>query len=129
MRVLVSDKLSEKGVEILKNSGITVDVNTKLSPEEILKVIGEYDGLIVRSATKVTAAVINAGLRLKAVGRAGAGLDNIDVVAAKERCCCDEYAGGQHHNDSGTCHRHASFNDTHGTSGHGLPEEQSMGKE
>ncbi|MBI5038549.1 MAG: 3-phosphoglycerate dehydrogenase, partial [Nitrospirae bacterium] len=45
MRVLVSDKLSEKGVEILKNSGITVDVNTKLSPEEILKVIGEYDGL------------------------------------------------------------------------------------
>ena len=85
MRVLVSDKLSEKGVEILKNSGITVDVNTKLSPEEILKVIGEYDGLIVRSATKVTAAVINAGLRLKAVGRAGAGLDNIDVVAATKK--------------------------------------------
>lgn len=85
IRVLVSDSISERGVEILKNAGLSVDVNTKLSPDELLKVIGEYDGLIVRSATKVTADVINAAKMLKVVGRAGAGLDNIDAVAATKK--------------------------------------------
>lgn len=85
MRVLVSDSLSEKGVEILKNAGLSVDVNTKLSKDELLKVIGEYDGLVVRSATKVTAEVLNAAKKLKVVGRAGAGLDNIDVPASTKK--------------------------------------------
>lgn len=84
-KVLVSDSLSEKGIEILKNAGLSVDVNTKLSKEELLNIIGEYDGLIVRSATKVTADVIHAGKRLKVVGRAGAGLDNIDLPAATKK--------------------------------------------
>ncbi|MBI5194042.1 MAG: phosphoglycerate dehydrogenase [Nitrospirae bacterium] len=85
MRVLVSDSLSEKGVEILKNSGLSVDVNTKLSKEDLLKVIGDYDGLVVRSATKVTAEVLNAAKNLKVVGRAGAGLDNIDLPASTKK--------------------------------------------
>lgn len=85
MRVLVSDSLSDKGIEILKNGGLDADINTKLSPAELLNVIVEYDGLIVRSATKVTADVLNAGKKLKVVGRAGAGLDNVDVVAATKK--------------------------------------------
>ena len=85
MRVLVSDNISDKGVEILKNAGISVDVKTKLSPAELINIICEYDGLIVRSATKVTADVINAGKNLKVVGRAGAGLDNVDAAAATKK--------------------------------------------
>lgn len=84
-KLLVSDSLSEKGIEILKNAGLSVDVNTKLSKEELVNIIGGYDGLIVRSATKVTADVITAGKRLKVVGRAGAGLDNIDLPAATKK--------------------------------------------
>src|SRR4030067_329878 len=85
MRVLVSDSISDKGVEILRNAGLTVDVKTKLSPSELINVIGEYEGLVVRSATKVTADVVNAAKKLKVVGRAGAGLDNIDVPASTKK--------------------------------------------
>ena len=85
MKVLVSDALSEKGVEIMKKSGLEVDVKTKLSPDELLKVIPDYDGLVVRSATKVTEKVIEAARRLKVVGRAGSGLDNVDLAAATKR--------------------------------------------
>jgi len=86
MKILVSDKLSPKGVEVFeKEEGIEVDVKTKLTPEELKAIIGEYDGLVVRSATKVTAEVIEAADRLKVVGRAGSGLDNIDVQAASKK--------------------------------------------
>ena len=85
MKVLVSDKLSSKGIDILKAGGLKVDVKTQLKPEELVSVIGEYDGLIVRSATQVTAKVIEAGKRLKVIGRAGSGLDNIDQNAATQR--------------------------------------------
>jgi len=85
VKVLVSDSLSDKGIEILKSAGLSVDVNTKLSKDELLKIIGEYDGLVVRSATKVTAEVIGTAKNLKVVGRAGAGLDNIDVVTATKK--------------------------------------------
>ncbi len=85
MRVLVSDNISDKGVEILKNAGLSVDVKTKLSPSELINIIGEYEGLVVRSATKVTAEVVNAAKKLKVVGRAGAGLDNIDVPASTKK--------------------------------------------
>lgn len=83
MKILVSDNLSKLGVEILeKESGIEVDVNTGLPKEELIKIIPNYDGLIVRSATKVTADVIAAAKNLKVVGRAGVGVDNIDLEAA-----------------------------------------------
>lgn len=85
MKVLVSDKLSEQGIEILKRSGLEVDVKTNLTPEELVKEIKNYDGLVVRSATKVTAAVIDAADRLKVIGRAGSGLDNVDINAASKK--------------------------------------------
>ncbi|MCH8933890.1 MAG: phosphoglycerate dehydrogenase, partial [Nitrospinae bacterium] len=86
MKILVSDNLSKRGVEILqKESGIDVDVKTGLPKEELIKIIPEYDGLIVRSATKVTAEVIQAADNLKVVGRAGVGVDNIDLDAAGKK--------------------------------------------
>ncbi|MEW6753177.1 MAG: phosphoglycerate dehydrogenase [Candidatus Latescibacterota bacterium] len=86
MRVLISDKMDPRCVEILeRNRGIEVDVKAGLAPEELQAIIGEYSGLIVRSATKVTAGVLERAGRLRVVGRAGAGVDNIDVGAATRR--------------------------------------------
>ncbi|QPJ60934.1 MAG: phosphoglycerate dehydrogenase [Candidatus Nitronauta litoralis] len=86
MKVLVSDNLSPVGVEILKKAGgIEVDVKTGLAKEELIKIIPEYDGLVVRSATKVTADVIEASDKLKVIGRAGVGVDNIDLEAAGKK--------------------------------------------
>ena len=86
MRVLVSDSLSEKGLALLRaEEGMEVVVNTKLSPEELIAEIPKYDALIVRSATKVTADVIEAATSLKVIGRAGVGVDNIDLDAATKR--------------------------------------------
>jgi len=84
-KVLISDELSPAAVEIFKERGLEVDVKVGLSKEELEKVIGEYDGLAVRSATKVTEKVIAAAKRLKVVGRAGIGVDNVDVRAATAR--------------------------------------------
>lgn len=82
-RVLVSDPISEKGVELLNaHPDITADFKVGLSPEELISIIGDYDALIVRSQTKVTPAVLAAATKLKAVGRAGVGVDNIDRDAA-----------------------------------------------
>lgn len=86
MRVLVSDNLSPQGVEILKKAkGIEVDVKTGLSPDELQGIIGEYNGLVVRSTTKVTADILEAAHNLKVIGRAGVGVDNIDVEAATKK--------------------------------------------
>jgi D-3-phosphoglycerate dehydrogenase / 2-oxoglutarate reductase len=85
-RVLVSDSMAAEVVEILSNApGIAVDVKTDLKPEELKAIIKDYDALIVRSSTKVTAEIIEAGTRLAAIGRAGAGVDNIDIPAASKR--------------------------------------------
>lgn len=84
-RVLVSDPISEKGVTALRSAeGITVDVNTGLAPEELAKIIGDYHGLVVRSQTKVTPEIFAAAKNLKAIGRAGVGVDNIDRDAATD---------------------------------------------
>ncbi len=84
-RVLVSDPISEKGVDALRNApGIDVDVNTGLKPDELLKIIGGYHGLVVRSQTKVTPEVFAAAKNLKVIGRAGVGVDNIDRAAATD---------------------------------------------
>lgn len=85
MKILVSDPIAEEGIKKLGESGFEVEVNTGLAPQELLQAIPEYDGLIVRSATKVTREVITAAQNLKAIGRAGIGLDNIDLEAAKEQ--------------------------------------------
>ncbi len=84
MKVLIPEKLAESGIELLKQE-FEVDVLLDLSPEELLEKIGEYDGLIIRSATQVTAEVIDRADNLKAIGRAGIGVDNIDIEAATKR--------------------------------------------
>jgi D-3-phosphoglycerate dehydrogenase len=85
MKVLVSDNISSKGLEILRNAGLTVDVKTGLKPDELKSIIGDYHALIVRSATKATADIIDAAKNLKVIGRAGSGLDNVDKAAASKR--------------------------------------------
>jgi len=86
LRVLVSDPLAESGIEKLRLSpGIEVDVKLGLAPEELLSIIGSYDGLAVRSETKVTAEILAAADKLKIIGRAGVGVDNIDVAAATQK--------------------------------------------
>jgi D-3-phosphoglycerate dehydrogenase len=85
MKVLVSDNISDKGVKILEKAGLEVDVKTGRTPEELKKDIGKYDALIIRSATKVTADIISAAKKLRVVGRAGSGLDNVDKLAATKQ--------------------------------------------
>ncbi len=83
-KVLISDKLSETAVAILKDRGLDVDFRPGLPAEELIQILGDYDGLAIRSATKVTAEVIDAirGSALKVIGRAGIGVDNVDLAAA-----------------------------------------------
>jgi len=84
MKILVSDKVSDEGVKILQLKH-EVDVRHGLSPEELIAVIPQYDALVVRSETKVRRAVIEAATNLKVIGRAGVGVDNIDIQAATEK--------------------------------------------
>ena len=84
-KILVSDPLSEEGLEILRNSGFPVDVKPGLSEDELCAIIGDYDCLIIRSGTKVTKKVIDAGKNLRVIGRAGVGVDNIDVPYATDK--------------------------------------------
>ncbi|MEM0898536.1 MAG: phosphoglycerate dehydrogenase [Pseudomonadota bacterium] len=86
-RVLVSDKLSETAVQIFRDNGIDVDFKPEVGKdkEKLLEIIGDYDGLAIRSATKVTEKLIAAADNLKVVGRAGIGVDNVDIPAASKR--------------------------------------------
>src|SRR5690349_13632308 len=81
-KVLVADELSPAAVGIFQGRGVEVDERPGLAKAELMAVVGDYDGLAVRSATKVTAEVLEAAPRLRVVGRAGIGVDNIDVEAA-----------------------------------------------
>lgn len=82
MKVLISDAVTKTCIAILEQNNIAVDYRPGLSADELRKVIPEFDGLIVRSATKVTAEIIKAASNLRVIGRAGTGVDNIDVAAA-----------------------------------------------
>jgi len=84
-KVLIADALSPRAVEIFRERGIETDVKTGLKPAELKAIIGDYDGLAVRSATKVTADIIEAATHLKVIGRAGIGVDTVDVKAATAR--------------------------------------------
>ena len=84
-RVLVAEPLSETGLAVLATAGLAADVRTDLTREQLLAAIGNYDALVVRSATKVDRELLTAGKKLRVVGRAGVGLDNVDVKAATER--------------------------------------------
>ncbi len=85
MKILISDPLSKEGVEILKKEKFIAEERSKISHDELKKIIKDYDALIVRSGTKVTADIINASKRLKVIGRAGVGLDNVDCKAASKK--------------------------------------------
>lgn len=86
MKVLISDQLSEIGIKMFEEAkGIELDVKIDLSPEALQNIIGDYDALVIRSATKVTRDLLDAAKNLKVVGRAGIGLDNVDIPAATER--------------------------------------------
>lgn len=85
MKIFVADDVSENGLEPLRAAGFMVEKRTGLAPGDLREAIREYDGLVVRSETKVTADVMDGALRLRVVGRAGVGVDNIDVVAATAR--------------------------------------------
>jgi D-3-phosphoglycerate dehydrogenase len=84
-KIIVTDKMAPEGIDYLKSKGHEVDTPFGISHEELLKVIGEYDAIIVRSATKVRKDVIECGKNLKVVGRAGNGVDNIDVEECTRR--------------------------------------------
>jgi D-3-phosphoglycerate dehydrogenase len=84
MKVLVTDSISEDGIAVLRDSA-QVDIKNKLTPEELKAIIGDYEALMVRSQTKVTADIIEAGKKLRVIARAGVGIDNVDVEAAT-RC-------------------------------------------
>ncbi len=84
-RILVSDSISETALNLLKSSTVEYSYEPDIGPADLLKNIGNYEGLVVRSRTKVTKDVIERATKLKVIGRAGVGLDNIDVLAAKEK--------------------------------------------
>ncbi len=85
-KVLVADPIAEEGVEVFrKEKDIQVDVKHKLKPEELKAIIGDYDALAVRSETKVTTEILDAAKKLKVIGRAGVGVDNVDVPAASKK--------------------------------------------
>ena len=84
-RVLISDSMNNIAVKILEENNIDVDVRTDLDPEKLQDEIQNYNGLIVRSATKVTEKIISHAKNLKVIGRAGAGVDNINIASAKEK--------------------------------------------
>src|SRR3954468_8563361 len=85
-KVLVADPIAQRGIDELANGGL-LDVTVKigLKPDELLAIIGEFNALVVRSETKATAKVIEAATKLKVIGRAGVGVDNVDVDAATRR--------------------------------------------
>ncbi len=85
MRILISDAIEQRCVDILTNEGFSVDLKPGLSHEELVKIIGAYDALVVRSATKVNADLIAHAAQMKVVGRAGTGVDNIDLNAATRK--------------------------------------------
>lgn len=84
-KVLISDKLSPRAVEIFKERGLEVDQKVGLKPDELKEIIGDYDGLAIRSNTKVTKDILEKAYNLKVIGRAGIGIDNVDVPAASAR--------------------------------------------
>lgn len=85
VKILVCDSIHEDGVSMLLDAGFQVDLATSITPEELIEKIPSYDAIVVRSRTKVRKEVLEAATNLKAVARAGVGLDNVDLVTAKER--------------------------------------------
>ena len=84
-KVLISDKMDPRAAQIFRERGVEVDEITGKTPEEVIAIIGDYDGLAIRSSTKVTKAILEAATNLKVIGRAGIGVDNVDIPAASAK--------------------------------------------
>jgi len=84
-KVLISDKMDPRAAEIFRERGVEVDEITGKTPEELKAMIGQYDGLAIRSSTKVTKEILEAATNLKVVGRAGIGVDNVDIPSASAK--------------------------------------------
>src|SRR6476620_274612 len=85
-KILIADSISQRGIdEMTRDGALEVSVKTGLSESELVDLIAEFSGIVVRSQTKVTAPIVNAGTRLRVIGRAGVGVDNVDVAAATRR--------------------------------------------
>ncbi len=84
-KIIVSDKLSPEGIQILEAAGFSVDCKYNLSPDELKKIIGNYQGIVIRSGTQLTADIIQHADNLKVIGRAGVGVDNVDIEAATKK--------------------------------------------
>ena len=82
MKVLVKEKIGESGVQLLRDAGLDVEVGVEWEDGELARRIAEFDGILIRSATKLTEELLDHAERLKVVGRAGVGVDNVDVDAA-----------------------------------------------
>ncbi len=92
-KVLISDKLSPRAAMIFRERGVDVDVKLDLSPDELLAIIGNYDGLAIRSATQVTEELLDAATNLRVVGRAGIGIDNVNLGGCNQTWRhCNEYS-------------------------------------
>ena len=85
MKILISDKMSNKVEDVLKTNNIPFDIKTDLSPEQLTEIIDDYDGILIRSATKLKAEIIGHCKNLKVIGRAGVGVDNVDIEAATKK--------------------------------------------
>ena len=84
-KIIVTDKLAQEGVRVLEDSGFDVDCKYGIEPDELKKIIKDYEVIIVRSQTKVSEAIIQGAEKLKIIGRAGVGIDNVDVEAATKK--------------------------------------------
>ena len=85
-KILIADSISQRGIdEMTRDGGLDVSTQTGLSESELVGIIPEFSGVVVRSQTKITAPIVNAGARLRVIGRAGVGVDNVDVEAATRR--------------------------------------------
>src|SRR4030065_728120 len=85
VKVLVADTIHEDGVKMMRDAGLKLDLKTEIKAEELKKVIGSYDAIVVRSRTKLTKEVLENSGKLKVIARSGVGLDNVDVGVAKEK--------------------------------------------
>ncbi|HID97910.1 MAG TPA: hypothetical protein EYP57_06960 [Thermodesulfobacteriaceae bacterium] len=85
MKVLITNPIAQEGIDILRESGLEVEEKLDLSPEDLLDAIRDADALVIRSNTRVTSEVVDAAEKLKVVGRAGTGLDNVDIPACNKR--------------------------------------------
>ncbi|MGD1836762.1 MAG: D-2-hydroxyacid dehydrogenase [Nitrososphaeraceae archaeon] len=84
-KVLICDPIDDKGISILKNNGLSVDILTTITPSELISIASDYDVIVVRSRTKITKEVIDSAIKAKIIARVGVGLDNIDLVEANKK--------------------------------------------